>query len=569
MKTQNIQTLTALALLTLGATACSDNLDSVLEPVSTPRQLSLTVDGQTIREEGTAKSITLDLQATPGSRTVKVASNTLWVAKVENCTGGWCSVNVYEGRGDGEFTISVLDNMQERRKCNVNVYNVDAKGEAYANDNTLSVILDQAVSDVRLSPSTLQPFPAREAAIQKFNITSNVSWTLEVEYDGVQTTGYIDIVPDDSAMVPDGNGNFSGDGDATFQMRVSDNNTATERKAFLNLRSDVSNYTVEIRQNGSDYTFDVSPSETQIVEAGGGTIEFGVLSLSDWSIKSSDALDSWVTFSRMRGEAGSTRETTVATVAPNTTGRERTATIVFEPDDPRYRRLSVEIVQRGYDAVFTASRSDVETVVMEDGGSLHIELDSRFRWTSSGPSWLSIYPGSGGASEVIQNIEVGVEQNLTNATREGTLTLTPLPTEFEAGVTVDPAALNIGALHFVVTQFGGREPAISVPWLRDDYTQTSATVEFNYYSPFYGIVEAGLEWMKEEGSGAGSMKVTPSGSKEGTVSFSIAELAPATLYVARGYVRDELGNVKYGKWSYPFRTAGQYPGGDDNPTPSR
>ena len=136
-------------------------------------------------------------------------------------------------------------------------------------------------------------------------------------------------------------------------------------------------------------------------------------------------------------------------------------------------------------------------------------------------------------------------------------------------VTLNPAKLGIQPINLGITQAGGREPAISIPWLSDSYSQTTATVNFNFYSPFYAIVEAGLEWSREDGTAPGKMTVRPSDSKDCTVTFDLTGLDPATRYIARGYVVDENGTTKYGEWSYPFSTTGRYPDSGDNPTPSK
>lgn len=111
-------------------------------------------------------------------------------------------------------------------------------------------------------------------------------------------------------------------------------------------------------------------------------------------------------------------------------------------------------------------------------------------------------------------------------------------------------------------------PAVSIPWLLDGYGQTFATVQFNFYSPFVSIVEAGLQWKKEDASDWNEKTVVPDNAIQSTLSFELTDLDPATKYVARGFVKDANGNVNYGSVSYPFTTAGLYPGNGDNPTPS-
>lgn len=642
-------------LLAVSATACSDNYDTGLEPTQKP--LILKVDGH-------ESAFSETYNAAPGNYEVSVESNTLWRVEATS-NGGWISLDKVSGRGNESFTFSLRDNMLEERTGSVTVYMVNAEGEALGTPgSSISLTVNQSVSSVRLSPSSLEPFKPAGNDRTLFTVTANVAWTLDVSYEGQNPTEFISITPESGDIQASGNGTYSGDGEATFYMSVADNRTSSDRKAYLNLKSDgnVGSYSVEITQSKSEYNFDVSPYENQTVGAKGGEIKFGVLSIVGWSVES--AYD-WITFSPASYPEGSdSRVETVATIAPNPTGELRTATVRFKPNDDRYQgqdvtiiqqgwdnafdvtpkenrvvgasggtldfsilsmvgwravssepwisfslssadeenenwvstiaevapnesgversatlqfipgngkynTVNINVTQRGYDLRFEVSQADGSGIIMEDGGSLALDLDSRFRWQATAPSWLSLDPAEGSASASISRINVEAEANRTNDNRTGTVTLIPLQTEFAGGVTLDPEKLGILPIHVGVTQFGGRAAAISVPWLVDGYTHTTATIEFNFYSPFYEIVEAGLEWGLADSTERQTLTVTPTNSTDGTVSFELTGLNAATNYVARGYVKDSQGNVKYGDWSYPFTTAGRYPGSGDNPTPSR
>lgn len=451
-----IKTLGVIAAMALGQglVSCGDNTDPDLEPTKTERTLAVTIGGSEIPNH------TLDLGAAPSTTTVDVASNTRWTVEISDCLGGWCDVDVINGSGNGSFSITVLDNMKEERDCYVTVYKTDAQGNKET-DGSIQIKVEQAVSNVRLSPSSLPPFAPEGNSRQKFDIVSNVAWTLDVTYDGENATRFVTVIPDAATMTDNGDGTYKGNGAATFGIDLQNNRTAADRKAFINLRSQVATYTVEITQQKSTYTFDVSPAENQIMPAEGGNIEFGVLSLSNWSVASSA---DWIKFSPVSGESSGSRVSTIATVLPNTTGAERTAIIRFIPEDKSYQEQSVTVTQRPR---------------MED-----------------------------------------------------------------------------------------REPAVSLPWLDNDYSQTSVTVKFNYYSPFYEIVGAGLEWRMAGAQEWNTVETAVSNPVEATVSIRLEGLDPATGYEARGYVTDSSGRRVTGSISYPFTTAGQRPGAGDNPTPS-
>lgn len=451
-----IRTLGVMAVMALGAgiVSCSDNSDPELEPNRTQRTLSVTRDGSEIPNH------TLDLGAAPSDTRIEVSSNTRWTVEISDCLGGWCDVDVINGTGDGSFTITVLDNMKEQRDCYVTVYKTDAEGNKET-DGSIQIKVVQAVSDVRLSPSSVAPFAPELNSRQKFEIVSNVAWTLDVTYDSDNATRFITIIPDGASMSDMGDGTYSGNGAALFYIDVQNNRTAADRKAFINLRSAVATYSVEITQLKSSYTFDVSPSENQVIPADGGEIVFGVLSLSNWKVVT--AAD-WIRFSPTAGGSSEERESTVATILPNPSGMERSAVIRFIPEDKGYQEQSVTVTQRPR---------------MEE-----------------------------------------------------------------------------------------REPAVSVPWLADGYTQTSVTVEFNYYSPFYEIVEARLQWRKAGTEEWNTVPCAVQNPTEGMVSTTLTGLDPATSYEARGCVVDRDGRLTVGTVSYPFTTAGKRPGAGDNPTPS-
>lgn len=543
----------------LGVSACSDNVDTDLVPVIGDRTLSV---------DGHSSAFTIDFNAGPSTTDIKVESNTLW--KVEAISnGGWLSVDKVSGRGDESFSLSVRDNMIETRTGSVTVYMVDAQGERLENvpGSSLTITVVQAVSKVRLEPSSLTPFAPTGNQRQLFNVIANASWTLDVSYEGSNPSQFVSITPESGDMTENGDGSFSGSNEATFYVSIADNRTAADRKAYINLHSDVGEYSVEISQLKSEYSFDVTPGENQVVAAAGGMIDFGVLSISGWTVSSSA---DWISFSVASYPEGSdNRVQTVATVAPNASGYERSAEIRFNPTDQAYQGLSLTLTQRGYDMTFAISSPDGSMVVKEEGGALSFDLDSRFDWNIEAPSWVGVSDYKGLASTSSKVISLKVDQNLTNDNRTGTVYVYPQPTEFAGGVVLDPEKLGIEPLRFSVTQFGGREAAISVPWLVDGYTQTEATIEFNYYSPFAEVVEAGLQYRKEDASDWATLHVAVNNPTEGTVTIDLRGLDPATKYVARGYVRDANGNTVYGTVSYPFTTAGRFPGSSDNPTPTR
>lgn len=555
----------------LGASSCSDNVDAELKPTSNERSLTLTADGKTTSDNGRDQAIKFD-NLDAGSRTidVTVTCNTLWKIEVSG-NSGWCSVDVARGQGNGEFTISITNNRDEQRSCKVSVSQIDNEGNTYSGGNTAEIEITQDGSQIYITPSSLDVFPAENAREQEFEIVANAEWTLSVRTESELTGNFITIVPIEGMTEVEGSSQtFTGTADARFRISLQNNGTAVVRKAYIELKSENGNTSVEISQQKSEYSFDVSPNTTRYVSALGETLNLSVYSPSEgWSIvppQEENEEEVWIKCPDTHFEKSDSRVAVSITVEPNYTGRERTGTIYFKSDNTAYEPVPVVVVQSGNDLTFAISSADASEVVMENGGSLSFDLDSRFNWHIETPTWVEASEYKGDASTSARRISLKVEANSTNSNRTGTITVYPETTDFD-GLTIDP--IGVQPLRLSVTQFGGREAAISVPWLVDGYTQTSATIEFNYYSPFNPIVEAGLLWKKEDASDWNTETVSVKDQTEGTVTVALGSLDAATRYVACGYVKYENGTIKYGSVSYPFTTAGQYPGSGDNHTPSR
>lgn len=565
MNTRYILTFMSVMMM-LGLQGCSDNYDIDNKPIVGERTLLLD------EHDG---AFSLNCGAEPKTYEIQVESNTLWKVDV-NCTGGWCSVDKMSGRGSEPFGIVLRDNMLEKRTCSVMVYTVNAAGDAIPSEQggkSITITVSQESSDVRLSPSSVAPLKPSENELLHFNIIANVEWTLDVSYEDDNGAKFITIKPE-SGMQEVGDGTYKGNADASFNISVADNRTAMARTAYLNLRGSTSTsvYTVELTQSKADYTFDVSPLGNQVIAAKGDDINFSVYSsVSDWKIvPSQEDMPSWIKFTKMSGEMSDNSVTTVATIAPNLTSEERQITVYFQPLQTQYEGLSVTITQRAFDFTFTMSSQGAHEIVSEKGGSLSFDLDSRFDWRLETPSWISANMVNGSSSSSSRVINLTVEPNAANSDRNGTIYVYPQSTVFDT-VTVDPQNANVQPISFSVTQYGGHAPAISQPWVMDGYTQTSAIVEFNYYSPFVDIVEAALQWKKEDApeSDWNSVNASVSDPIAGKVTVELTGLDPATRYVARGYVRPILGEPNTGIATYPFTTAGQYPGSGHNPTPSK
>ena len=203
------------AVMTL--TSCSDNYDDDYKPESAVRTLTLKVESDSYSNER------LNLGASRSTTKVTVESNTRWAVEVTD-EGGWCEVDRTSGSKDGSFIITVRDNMDAVRYAKVTVYKVDAAG-VKESEGSRQIDITQEMSNVRLSPNSLEDFPASDSRSQEFDIVSNVAWTLTVNYQSEGDARLITITPL-PGMSEEGDGACSGTGDGRFSLSLAANRTA-------------------------------------------------------------------------------------------------------------------------------------------------------------------------------------------------------------------------------------------------------------------------------------------------------------------------------------------------------
>lgn len=560
--------MVAAFLVMLVASACSDNKDNTLTPSAKDRYLSLEAEGKTTGDADTESAINFDLNAASKTITVTVTSNTLW--KVEVDGGGWCSVDMTRGRGNGQFTISILNNRAEERDCKISVMQIDAEGNVY-DKKSADIDIVQEGSQVFITPSSVDIFPAENAQEREFDIVANTSWTLSVRAESELTGNFITINPiSGMEQAADGSQTFTGTGDAHFSIALQNNGMAIVRKAYLELKSENGNFSVEISQQKSEYTFDVSPNTTRYVAAtGDNDLKFTVYSpMYGWSVIIPK--DSWISCAQTKFDKSDQRVSVSMTAEPNLTGRERMETLYFKSDNDAYDSVPVAIVQSGVDVTFVVSLNDAPMIIAEDGGSFSFNVNSMFDWrVANTADWISVSPAEGRQSHDAVSVNLAIDKNITNTQREDSIKVIPLVTEFAGGLTIDPKDAGISPIIIPLKQYGGQRPAISSPWVSDGITEAQAVVTFNYYSPFLEITAAGLRWRKIGDTGWTDVPVNISNSRSGTVAVTLTGLSPVTRYEAYGYVVGSDGQTYTGSVTLPFTTAGRYPGSSDNPTPSR
>ncbi|MDE6549451.1 MAG: hypothetical protein K2L22_10690 [Muribaculaceae bacterium] len=555
MKIRSLYIIISALLLMFVMIACSDNNDPTLKPTSKERILILEAQGETTSDDATS-SISLNILSEETTIPVKVVCNTFW--EVEVSSSAWCSVDVVRGEGEGEFNITIPNNKEESRHFQISVYQIDSNGQPYDREKCANIVITQDANiGVYIFPSSLDIFPASNPNVKSFKVRSNLPWKLLVSYENEFTDDFVKIIPGNGMEESKASNEktiYSGTMDADFSILLSNNGLNIPRKAYLEFETILGNNKVCINQEESDYAFDVFPNTTRTIVPEGELLLLNVYSPQcGWKVRANNP---WIKCQYNEFDKSESRVTVNVNVECNLTGEDRAGIIYFIPDNTYYEPVKVEVFQRGYDMTFISSH-DVSEVVMEYGGMFNLYLDSSFDWAIVTPIWVSANETKGLASNLTTQVSLTVEPNSSYSNRSGRIIVYPQITEYEGGVKFDPEKLGIQPIIVPITQLGSREVTIGVPWLHDGYSQTSATVEFNFYSPYYMIVEAGLEYRREDMDTAAIVTVSLSDATEGTVSFELTDLEPLSRYVTRGYVKDEDGRIIYGKWSYPFTTAGR------------
>ncbi len=561
MNKKSIYGIIAVAVIAIfGLTVgCSDNIDADYDPISAA--------DRTLTLNGSLRDSTINITAGAAHPVIKIQSNTRWTVRVVN-GGGWCTTDVMSGKGNESFTINILENLgEDERTCTVEVSAVDAEGQEDSNKSlqkTITII--QEKSSVRISPSSLEAFPAIETSMS-FDIYANAVWTLSVSYENESTPEFITVTPGEN-MTRTGDGIFEGNTNAKFSITVANNGSDASRLGYLNLVSEVGKYTVEIRQNKSEYTFDVSPAVRQTVAPQGGTIRFDILSHSEWTVSCADQS---VTFSPASGQ-GTGQESTIATFEPNMTDTIKTMRIRFEPKKENYVPQEVIVEQQAFKMTFSVSHGSLPGIVYKEGGDYTVNVSSMFDWVlADTPDWIEVTPKEGKRSENTVTLKVEISPNNNNErVRDGLITVIPLETQFYDNIYINPESVKIQPFDLPFMQYGGQQPAVSVPWVSDGIKQKQAELTFNYYSPNLDIVSAGIEYKEANAEKWSSTDpIAVNDPKSGTVVILLSGLDPMKKYVARGYIIDKNGKSYSGSATETFTTAGQLPGSGDNPTPTR
>lgn len=576
MKT-NIFTLLSAILFCLTA-GCSNNIDGVYKPYGDELTLEVAPAGGSF-SGGNGNERTLNPTSETSQTPISVRSNTQWKVTV-NCPDGWCTASTYRGTGNGTFNIEVLqNNVGDERRCTVTINTIDAEGNIVGSENggkaeAFNVV--QSSGSLYIAPREVDPFPANNPTSRQFEIVSrevNVKWTLTVSYEASQSIAFMTVTPNDENMTSTGsdglNAVYSGNGNASFTLELASNQSSAERVGFLTLNSDISNYTVEISQLGTEYNFSVTALNPGVVPGTGGEIQYEIYAPNiGWEIQ---GIPQWIEFSETKGEStGGGTHTVTAMIKPNlsTEDRSNPAVITFVPtgaNSESYANYTTQIAQAGI-AFGSDNDGNQEQPVNAAGETRTIQFASDLNWKlETSQDWVKADKTEGTASD--RSVTLTFDPFDGN-TRNATVRIIPAETKFGDDTYTDFS--NIAPIEFRFTQFGGKEASVSTPW-PTNIEKTSVSIDFNYHTLSAQARYGGIEWRKA-GSSENWQRVQGDIEKTdentGSVKVKLSNLTEATDYEARGYIICS-GDPIYSE-TLKFKTAGSSkvkPGGNDNPTP--
>lgn len=336
------------------------------------------------------------------------SSQSIWV--MSNCTWGYLTYDSWltatKDEESGTLIINATENLWDYAR--EGYITITFNGEYMA-----SIYVIQRAAEVSMETNTLTF--ENTAGTYELTLESEVSWTATTSHT------WLNVSPDSGSA-----------GESTLKITASANTSIYDRTGYVYIKvGDINKVEIPVRQRGLYIEF-----ETNAMEFGaeGGEQDILIASNTSWEIvlplfaSSTPEImtivttpvdptesNSWFTVSPMSGERDGYVK---VTVAENPNVSSRTATITATQTGLNLSDTFV-ITQRG--KVF--NYGDVSIFQCSDKGqSLVVNVTSDGKWeATSNDSWISVSPESmtGNADLVIT-----IEENTTDDTRTGTVTLT-------------------------------------------------------------------------------------------------------------------------------------------------
>ena len=284
------------------------------------------------------------------SKTVNISSNLNWEV---TSMPEWLSVTPLSGRGNGEVTVTVSENVSTNQRSGAIV--ITSPGL------TISTSINVTQLGKTLTPSTTYLEFGDKGGEQQFEIISDGAWSSSA------SASWFSATP------------LSGAGDALITVSVEENNAESERSGTIKYTFGEKETDVYIYQKGKYFNIEAQDFTFQ---SAGGTHSIELGTNERWTA-TVEGNPSWLTLSATSGEGEAIIE---AVATPNNTLEDRKAVIIITPQSSQAVRISV--LQKGkYINVSANSLSFYSRGGVSD--PISVDCDGEFTVTTD-VSWLSV-----------------------------------------------------------------------------------------------------------------------------------------------------------------------------------
>lgn len=325
--------------------------------------------GETVQEVTVTQACYV-LDATPTSVSceqtarnvpITLTANSAWTA---SCPASWITLDKTSGTGSATLNLSVQANTTDAtRSTDVTIV---------SGPFTKTVHVSQAYSVVLSCTPTSLSYPV-DGSTQELNISSNSSWTLSTSADWLTI------------------GTPSGRGNATVKLTATANANKSVRTANLLLKN-VNGETVQtISVTQTALSLSATLGSNKFTYEG-GTTHLTITANVGWTI----AAPAWIHCSAERGTGQAELSVSVEALSEHT---GRTGSIVIT-DLSGKASITLNIEQQGKPQTQDLER-DLQYIFPSAGGDLKLSTYETSSWTAqvtSGASWISLSPSSGGST---------------------------------------------------------------------------------------------------------------------------------------------------------------------------
>lgn len=345
------------------------------EGLTIGNSVTITQDGKFF--DVSAQSLTFEDVAS--TKSIEIRAEDSWTLRNDN---SWVNISQTSSSGTSVINIDVSENETESLR----------QGIIYITmlDKTIPVSITQKakIFNADVDNKSLV-FPAA-GGISNLNVISNTNWSIS------DCPTWLSL------------SQTSGKGNATVTVTAEENVSSDERVGTMLLRIDgKSGYsTINVRQSGKSIS--LTPSELAFT-SNASTQNVNVTSDGKWNVSTSE---SWLSVSPISGEGNATLK---VSVTENMSVSQRSG-IVSVFMGGKVKTLPVTQNSKSFGltpmSLSFTDKSSTQSIAVETDGAWSATTDE---------SWITISPASASGSSTLM---VTVTENTTNATRNGTISVT-------------------------------------------------------------------------------------------------------------------------------------------------